>query len=149
MISGNLKSLQKKDIKPSRHTTSFQRLYDVYTTSATSYRRRKDVETTSCVYWEWAFILEKSPRCGGFYERLIGITKVCLKKGMEKSRLTYDETVTFSIEAESIINSRPLTYVDDDPNNDVLTPCQLVCGRKLNDVLFIMQMLQTLADCEP
>ena len=38
-------------ISPSRHTTSFQRLYDVYTTSATSYRRRKDVETTSCVYW--------------------------------------------------------------------------------------------------
>ena len=36
---------------PSRHTTSFQRLYDVYTTSATSYRRRIDVETTSCVYW--------------------------------------------------------------------------------------------------
>ena len=33
-------------------TTSFQRLYDVYTTSATSYRRRIDVETTSCVYWD-------------------------------------------------------------------------------------------------
>ena len=52
---------------------------------------------------------------------------------MGKSRLTYDEIVTFSIEAESIINSRPLTYVDDDPNNDVLTPSQLVYGRKLND----------------
>ena len=37
---------------PSRHTTSFQRLYDVYTTSATSYRRRIDVETTSCVFWD-------------------------------------------------------------------------------------------------
>ena len=36
---------------PSRHTTSFQRLYDLYTTSLTSYRRRIDVETTSCVYW--------------------------------------------------------------------------------------------------
>ena len=41
--------------KPSRHTTSFQRLYDVYTTSATSYRRRIDVETTSCVHWETNF----------------------------------------------------------------------------------------------
>ena len=37
---------------PSRHTTSFQRLYDVYTTSLTSCRRRIDVETTSCVYWD-------------------------------------------------------------------------------------------------
>ena len=39
---------------PSRHTTSFPRLYDVYTTSATWHRRRIDVETTSCVYWVFA-----------------------------------------------------------------------------------------------
>ena len=37
---------------PSRHTTSFQRLYDVYTTSLTLYRRRIYVETTSCIYWD-------------------------------------------------------------------------------------------------
>ena len=37
---------------PSRHTTSFQLLHDVYTTSLTSYRRRIDVETTSYVYWD-------------------------------------------------------------------------------------------------
>ena len=36
---------------PTRHTTSFQHLLDVYTTSATSYRRLIDVETMSCVYW--------------------------------------------------------------------------------------------------
>ena len=33
-------------------------------------------------------------------------------------------------------SSRFFTYVDDDPNNDVLTPTQLVCGRKLNDECF-------------
>ena len=44
--------------------------------------------------------------------------------------------VTFSVEAESIINSGPLTYADDDPNNDILTPSHLVCGRKLNDKCF-------------
>ena len=90
--------------------------------------RKKDIQ--------WGFILEKSPWWGGFYERLIGITKLRLKKCMGKSRLTYDEIVTFSVEADSIINSRPLTYVDDDPNNDVSTPSQLVCGRKLNDKCF-------------
>ena len=42
---------------PSRHTTSFQRLYNVYTTSGTSYRCRIDVETTSCVYWVSANII--------------------------------------------------------------------------------------------
>ena len=55
---------------------------------------------------------------------------------MGKSRLTYDEIVTFSVETESIINSRPSTYVDDDKNNDVLTPSHLVFGRKLNDKCF-------------
>ena len=85
---------------------------------------------------KWEFILKKSPWRVGFYEQLIDITKLCLKKCMGKSRLTYDEIVTFSVEADSIINSRPLTYVDDDPNNDVSTPSQLVCGRKLNDKCF-------------
>ena len=32
---------------PSRHTTSFERLYDV----GDAYRRPIDVETTSCVFW--------------------------------------------------------------------------------------------------
>ena len=36
---------------PSRYTTSFKRLKEDKTTSATSYRRLIDVETTSCVYW--------------------------------------------------------------------------------------------------
>ena len=55
---------------------------------------------------------------------------------MGKLRLTYNEIVTFSLEAESIISSRLLFYVDDDPNNYVLTPSQLVCGRKLNAKCF-------------
>ena len=52
---------------------------------------------------------------------------------MGKSRLTYDKIATFSVKAESINNSQPLTYVNNDLNNDVLTPSQLVCGCKLND----------------
>ena len=49
--------------------------------------RKKDIK--------WEFILEKSPWWGGFYERLIDITKLCLKKCMGKSRLTYDEIDIF------------------------------------------------------
>ena len=44
--------------------------------------------------------------------------------------------MTFSIEAECIINSRPLSYARDNRNNDVLTPSRLVCGRRLNDKCF-------------
>ena len=45
--------------------------------------------------------------------------------------------MTFSVKAESIINYWPSsTYVDDDKNNDLLTPSHLVFGRKLNDKCF-------------
>ena len=43
---------------------------------------------------EWEFILEKSPWWGGFYERIIGITKSCLKKVMSKALLTFEELRT-------------------------------------------------------
>ena len=67
---------------PSRHTTSFQRLYDIYATSLTSYRRRIDVETTSCVYWVGSIITQcfsrtlklkefTSKSCKSAYWRLI------------------------------------------------------------------------------
>ena len=46
-----MKNSSEKVLSPNRHMTSFQRLLDVYTTSATSYRRLIDAETTSCVYW--------------------------------------------------------------------------------------------------
>ena len=58
---------------------------------------------------KWEFVLEKSPWWAGFYKRLIGITKLCLKKFMGKSRLTYDQIVTLSVEAENVIKSRSLT----------------------------------------
>ena len=49
--------LLRTPLNPSRHTKSFQRLYDVYTPSPTSYRRYIDVETTSCVYWDGCLFL--------------------------------------------------------------------------------------------
>ena len=58
---------------------------------------------------KWEFVLEKFPWSAGFYKRLIGITKLCLKKCMGNSRLTYDQIVTPSVEAENIIKSRSLT----------------------------------------
>ena len=56
----SINHIPKSMEKPSRHTTSFQCLQDVYTTSLTSYRRLVDVETTSRVYWK--VMLEKRSR---------------------------------------------------------------------------------------
>ena len=74
----------------------------------------------------WKFILGKSPRWGGFYERLIGVMKNLLKKAMGRARLTYDEILTILIEMESIINSRPLTYMSDNHDESFITPYRLM-----------------------
>ena len=43
---------------------------------------------------EWSFNLEKAPWWGGFFERLIGSTKRCLKRVIGSARLSYDELLT-------------------------------------------------------
>ena len=50
----------------------------------------------------------------GFYERLIGITKRSLRKSIGKLSLTSLQLQTVLSEAEAIVNTRPLTYVDNE-----------------------------------
>ena len=48
----NRSKTERKMSYPSKHTTSFQRLQDVYTMSPTSYTRVIDVEMMLFVYWD-------------------------------------------------------------------------------------------------
>ena len=79
---------------------------------------------------KWNFILPKAPWWGGFYERLIRIVKECLRKTLGKARLTYEELETLLLEVEMVINSRPLTYLNNE-TMESLTPSHLVIGRRL------------------
>ena len=79
----------------------------------------------------WKFILEKSPWWGGFYERLIGIIKRCLKKVAGKAFLNYDELTTLLIEIEQTLNTRPLTYLSDNNDDEAVTPSHLLYGRNI------------------
>ena len=81
---------------------------------------------------KWSFILEKSPWWGGFYERLIAIVKSSLKKVVGKALLNYNEMVTIVTEIEGCLNSRPLTYLNEENVYDLLTPNHLIYGRDIN-----------------
>ena len=60
---------------------------------------------------------------GGFYERLVGISKMALRKAIGKTCLTMLQLQTFLTETEAIINSRPLVYLGEDLNDSTaLTP---------------------------
>ena len=94
----------------------------------------------------WKFNLEQAPWMGGegmggegegkgwdwmrgIYERLVSPVKRCLKKTIGVKRLTYVELQTLVLEAEIILNNRPLCEpLDDDPEL-ALTPNHF--GRRL------------------
>ena len=59
---------------------------------------------------EWRFNLERAPWWGGFFERIVGCVKACLRKVLGKAKLTFDEFLTVLVEIEGTLNSRPLTY---------------------------------------
>ena len=77
-------------------------------------------------------ILPASPWWGGFYERLVRSIKLPLKKVVGKAKLTYEEMETVLIEVEGVVNSRPLTHLQDDDVSDPLTPSHLLSGRNLS-----------------
>ena len=69
---------------------------------------------------------------GGFYERLVGLVKRCLKKSIGKSYLNMIELNTIVTEVEAVLDSRPLTYPYVDINDaSPLTPSHFLCGHRL------------------
>ncbi|MCP3661478.1 MAG: transposase family protein, partial [Gammaproteobacteria bacterium] len=62
----------------------------------------------------WRFITEYAPWQGGFWERMIGIVKGCMKKAVGRKLLTFDEMITLLSEVSAVVNSRPLTFLYDD-----------------------------------
>ncbi|XP_055910901.1 uncharacterized protein LOC129945267 [Eupeodes corollae] len=77
----------------------------------------------------WKFIGERAPWWGGFWERLIRSIKNILKVVIGKAKLTLEQLRTVIIEAEGMVNIRPLTYVSSDPLDiSPLTPAHFIHG---------------------
>ena len=71
----------------------------------------------------WKFVTEYAPWQGGFYERLVGMTKRSLRKSLGRSKVSGSELYTLLTEIEAMLNSRPLVYLDDDINSEeAITP---------------------------
>ena len=56
-----------------------------------------------------------------------------MKKVIDKAELNLEELITLSTEVKTAINSRPLTYIDDNPNSNTLTPNHLIYGRNIHE----------------
>lgn len=79
---------------------------------------------------EWKFIAPRAAWWGGWWERLVRSVKSSLRKTLGKSCLTRVELETCLIEVEACVNSRPLTFVGDEPDGCFpLTPSHFLSGR--------------------
>ena len=74
---------------------------------------------------KWRFIPEAAPWWGGFWERLVGVTKKALKITLHQCHLSHDELAVTLYELAFHLNLRPLTPGDGD---DLLTPAHLLFG---------------------
>lgn len=92
---------------------------------------RDDLDNTKT---EWKFNLERAPWWGGFFERMVGSVKRCLRKTLGNAKLSRDELVTVLVEVEGTLNSRPLTNEYDEVNTEVLTPAHLIFGRRMKSI---------------
>ncbi|XP_077866927.1 uncharacterized protein LOC144355733 [Saccoglossus kowalevskii] len=59
---------------------------------------------------QWTFIPKRDPWYGGFWERLIGLTKNAIKKTLGRALITFDELSTEVTEVDAVLNGRPLTW---------------------------------------
>ncbi|XP_037024141.1 uncharacterized protein LOC119066028 [Bradysia coprophila] len=77
----------------------------------------------------WKFNPPATPHMGGVWERLIRTVKTCLKETL-RTRTPNDEMLkNLIVEAEFIVNSRPLTYVSlETADDEALTPNHILLG---------------------
>ncbi|GFQ86454.1 integrase catalytic domain-containing protein [Trichonephila clavata] len=86
----------------------------------------------------WKYIAEKGTWWGEFCERHFRTIKTCLRKVIGRSSLSLNELETVLIEIEAIINSKPITYIYDDPSEpSSLTPAHFLIGKR---VYFLFQL---------
>lgn len=96
---------------------------------------------------DWKFIPARSPPFGGVCERLIGLTKLALKKVLGRALVSSSDFNTVIYEIESLLNDRILTYETDGINEyRSITLSHLLYGRRLRSIAGAGVDLQEVSD---
>ncbi|GFV21017.1 hypothetical protein TNCV_2280601 [Trichonephila clavipes] len=89
----------------------------------------------------WKFIPPTAAWWGGWWERLVRIIKELLRRSLGKSILSYEELSTVICECEFLINSRPLTYISENPQELIpLTPAMFLIENRCSDTTDIDEL---------
>jgi len=74
----------------------------------------------------WKFIPKRAPWYGGYWERLIGLTKMTLKKVLGRTFISLTGLQTIVTEIEAVFNDQPITYISSDVSDP--KPAHLLHG---------------------
>ncbi|UYV79990.1 hypothetical protein LAZ67_18001335 [Cordylochernes scorpioides] len=97
---------------------------DIYSDNATNFKAIESIN--------WHFIPPSAPNFGGLWEAGIKSVKTILSKTMKSRLLNYEELLTLLAQIEACLNSRPLTFVSNDPNDlTALTPGHFLIGNAI------------------
>ncbi|GFT19368.1 integrase catalytic domain-containing protein [Trichonephila clavipes] len=89
----------------------------------------------------WKFIPFTAAWWGGWSERLVRIIKELLRRSLGKSILSYEELSTVICDCEFLINSRPLTYISENPQELIpLTPAMFLIENRCSDTTDIDEL---------
>ncbi|XP_049816373.1 uncharacterized protein LOC126263326 [Schistocerca nitens] len=77
----------------------------------------------------WKFIAPHAPWWGGFWERMVGSVKRCLRKVLGQSQLDEEGLNTILVSIEAALNSRPITQGREE--SEPLTPAHFLVGDRL------------------
>ncbi|XP_066153053.1 uncharacterized protein [Euwallacea fornicatus] len=84
---------------------------------------------------QWHFIPPQSPHFGGLWEASVKSVKHHLKQVAGNANLTFEQLITLLAQIESILNSRPLSPLSQDPNDlTPLSPAYFLIGRSLMEL---------------
>ena len=84
---------------------------------------QKIIKFCSTIQIRWYFNPPSGPWWGGWWENVIGVVKNILRKVLGKAFLSYEELTTVLCDTEAIINSRPLAFISENPDDLMpLTP---------------------------
>lgn len=77
----------------------------------------------------WKFQTELAPHHGGCHERLVRSAKESLRAALKNEKLSKEQLEVAVLEAEAIVNSRPMANVSEEPSDELpVTPSMLIQG---------------------
>ena len=94
-------------------------------------------DSTSKRKIQWEFGIALAPWTNGLTERMVQSVKIALKRTYGDTCLRYDELESALVEAEGIVNDRPIAAVSEDEDDPgTITPSMLCIGRPIQGLPF-------------